>query len=72
MTSPRRKEGRLTVTPPAQAIAAPNATQPPADLVLAWITAPVYDELAAWKALYDARYPAPAGHTGSVLDRRAA
>ena len=51
---------------------APNATQPPADLVLAWITAPVYDELDAWRALYDARYPAPAGHTGSQLDRRAA
>lgn len=56
------------MTPAARVI----ATQPPADLVLAWITAPVYDELAAWRALYDARYPAPAGYTGSVLDRRAA
>lgn len=48
------------------------ATQPPADLVLAWLEARPYDELAAWRTLYDTRYPAPAGYTGSELDRRVA
>lgn len=49
-----------------------KVTQPPADLVLAWVTARPYDEQAAWRALYDTRYPAPAGYTGSELDRRTA
>lgn len=49
-----------------------TVTQPPADLVLARVLADRDDELAAWRALYDACHPVPAGYTGSVLDRRVA
>jgi hypothetical protein len=49
-----------------------TVTQPPADLQLAWVTARPYDELPAWRVLYDACHPAPAGYTGSELDRRVA
>ncbi len=49
-----------------------TATQAPADLVLTWITSRPYDELDAWRALYDACHPAPAGYMGNLLDRRTA
>ena len=49
-----------------------TVTNPPAELVLTWITSPPYDELAAWRALYDACHPVPAGYTGNLLDRRTA
>jgi hypothetical protein len=49
-----------------------TVTNPPADLVLARILADRDNELAAWRVLYDACHPAPAGYTGSALDRRVA
>jgi hypothetical protein len=43
-----------------------------ADPQLAWVLSHRDRELDAWRALYDALHPAPAGYAGSVLDRRAA
>ena len=50
-----------------------TASQPVTrDPQLAWVLAPRDSELETWRALYDRLHPAPAGYTGSVLDRRAA